>query len=82
MPYEVTLRKTDGTLCLDLPDDVIDHCRYKDGDRVHLIEMSQGLLIVPYDDDFADAMTVYEDGIDAYEDALRTLADQEARTHG
>jgi bifunctional DNA-binding transcriptional regulator/antitoxin component of YhaV-PrlF toxin-antitoxin module len=74
MPHEVTLRSVDGTLRLDLPEDVAERRRYRDGDRVHLIETSQGLLVVPYDDDFADAMAVYEEGAETYADALQTLA--------
>jgi hypothetical protein len=42
---------------------------------VHLIETSQGVLLVPYDADFDDAMQIYEDGVSTYKDALCTLAD-------
>ena len=81
MPHEVSLRSVDGTLGVALPDDVLDRNRLEDGDRLHLIETSQGLLLVPYDDDFSDAMAVYEEGASRYGEALRTLADRAEALH-
>ena len=44
------------------------------GDKVYVIEMPQGLLVTPYDPDFAEAMDVYQEGATAYRNALRELA--------
>jgi bifunctional DNA-binding transcriptional regulator/antitoxin component of YhaV-PrlF toxin-antitoxin module len=75
MPHEITLNIVNGDLRLTLPEDVVNHMRLEDGQRVHLIETSQGVLLVPYDADFDDAMQIYEDGVSTYRDALCTLAD-------
>ncbi len=45
-----------------------------EGDRVHLVETDQGILITPFDPDFADAMAAYEEGAKKYRNALRELA--------
>lgn len=76
MPHETTLHIANGDLRMTLPEDVVDHMRLQDGQRVHLIETSQGVLLVPYDADFADAMQIYEEGVSTYEDALCGLADR------
>ena len=81
MPHEVSLRSVDGTIGVALPDDVLARNRIEEGDRLHLIETSQGLLLIPYDDDFSDAMAAYEEGTDRYEEALRALADRTAARH-
>jgi len=80
MPHEVSLRSVDGTIGVALPDDVLDRNRIEEGDRLHLIETSQGLLLLPYDD-FSDAMAAYEEETDRYEEALRALADRTAARH-
>jgi len=76
MPHETTLHIVDGDVRMTLPEDVVDHMRLRDGERVHLIETSQGVLLVPYDDDFADAMQIYEEGVSTYEEALQSLTDR------
>jgi antitoxin MazE len=41
---------------------------------VYVVETSDGLLITPFDPDFADAMTAYARGAKKFRNALRTLA--------
>jgi antitoxin MazE len=41
---------------------------------VYVVETSDGLLITPFDSDFADAMTAYARGAKKFRNALRTLA--------
>ena len=45
-----------------------------EGDRVHIIETQDGLLITPFDPDFQEAMALYEEGAKDYRNALRELA--------
>ena len=45
-----------------------------EGDRVHLIETEDGILITPFDPAFSEAMDLYEEGARTYRNAMRELA--------
>ena len=45
------------------------------GDRVHLIETEEGILITPYDPLFSEAMEIYGEGAKKYRNAMRELAE-------
>lgn len=51
-----------------------DRLHLEAGDDVYVVETSSGLLITPYDPDFAEAMTVYSRGAKKFRNALRRLA--------
>jgi hypothetical protein len=53
---------------------MLERYRMAEGDRVHLIETEHGILITPFDPDFADAMAAYGEGAKRYRNALRELA--------
>jgi bifunctional DNA-binding transcriptional regulator/antitoxin component of YhaV-PrlF toxin-antitoxin module len=53
---------------------MLERYKLKEGDRVHLIETENGILISPFDPDFAEAMSVYEEGAARYRNAMRELA--------
>lgn len=74
MTKETTIRRIGNSSGLTIPKDVLERQRLAEGDRVHLIETEQGLLITPFDPDFDEAMAVYEEGAKTYRNALRELA--------
>lgn len=74
MPKETTIRRIGNSSGLTIPKDVLDRQQLSEGDRVHIIETEEGLLITPYDPDFEEAMAVYEEGSKTYRNALRELA--------
>ena len=49
--------------------------RYKltEGDRVHLVETAEGILITPFDPAFEEGMSVYARGAKKYRNAMREL---------
>lgn len=74
MTKETKIRQIGNSAGLTIPSDMLDRKKLKAGDRVHVVETEEGLLITPYDPDFEDAMEVYEEGAKTYRNALRELA--------
>lgn len=68
-----TLKKIGGSVATVLPKTMLDRFHLEAGDEVTVIETSDGLLITPFDPDFAAAMTAYERGAKKYRNALRQL---------
>lgn len=74
MARRQTLKKIGGSVATVLPKSMLDHLHLDAGDEVYVVETSDGLLITPFDPDFADAMTVYVRGAKKFRNALRRLA--------
>jgi len=71
---ETTIRAIGNSSGATIPKDMLDRYRLAPGDRVHLIETDEGILITPYDPLFSEAMEIYQEGAKKYRDALRELA--------
>jgi bifunctional DNA-binding transcriptional regulator/antitoxin component of YhaV-PrlF toxin-antitoxin module len=57
-----------------IPKAMLERYRLAEGDRVHQVETEHGILITPFDPDFADAMAAYEEsGIAPEEGAVVVL---------
>jgi len=69
-----TLKKVGGSVAMVLPKSMLERFHLDAGDDVYVVETSEGLLITPFDPDFADAMTGYARGAKKFRNALRTLA--------
>lgn len=74
MLKQITLRQAGGSLTATLPKDMADRLNLKAHDKVFAIETPDGVLLTPYDPEFAKAMEVYERGARKYRNALRELA--------
>ena len=74
MLKEMTVRQAGGSLTVTLPKDMADRLNLKAHDRVFAIETPEGVLLTPYDPEFARAREVYERGARKYRNALRELA--------
>jgi antitoxin MazE len=68
-----TLKQVGGSVATVLPKSMLDRFHLAAGDEVNVIETPDGLLITPFDPDFADAMVAYERGAKKYRNALRQL---------
>jgi antitoxin MazE len=75
MTRETTIRAIGNSAGATIPKAMLERYRLAEGDRVHLIETDQGILITPYDPTFAEAMSVYEEGAKRYRNAMRELAE-------
>lgn len=69
-----TLKKIGGSVATVLPKSMLDRFQLDAGDDVYVVETGEGLLITPFDPDFADAMAAYARGAKKYRNALRKLA--------
>ncbi len=69
-----TLKRIGGSVATVLPKSMLDRFHLEAGDEVNVVETNDGLLITPFDPDFAEAMTVYARGAKQYRNALRKLA--------
>lgn len=69
-----TLKKIGGSVATVLPKSMLDRFHLDAGDDIYVVETGEGLLITPFDPDFADAMTAYARGAKKYRNALRKLA--------
>ena len=74
MRKETTIRRIGNSSGLTIPKDVLERQHLADGDRVHIIETDDGLLVTPYDPDFEEAMDAYEEGARRYRNAMRQLS--------
>jgi len=74
MAREIKLRRSGGSLTATLPKDIVEHFHLEEGDRAFIVETPEGILITPYDPEFAQALKVYRRGARKYRDAFRELA--------
>jgi putative addiction module antidote len=74
MTKETTIRAIGNSAGATIPKAMLERYRIAEGDRVHLIETEDGILITPFDPAFADAMAIYEEGAKKYRNAMRELA--------
>jgi len=68
------LKKIGGSVATVLPKSMLDRFHLQAGDEINVIETNDGLLITPFDPEFATAMAAYERGAKKYRNALRQLA--------
>lgn len=74
MTRELTVRQAGGSLTATLPKEMADRHQIKAGDRLLAVETEDGILLTPFEPDFARAMAIYERGARKYRNALRALA--------
>jgi antitoxin MazE len=74
MTRETTIRAIGNSAGATIPKSMLERYRLAEGDRVHLVETEEGILITPFYPDFARAMALYEEGAKQYRNAMRELA--------
>jgi putative addiction module antidote len=74
MTKETKIRAIGNSSGTTIPKRMLERYRLAEGDRVHLIETDEGILITPFDLDFAEGMAMYREGAKAYRNAMRELA--------
>ena len=74
MTKETMIRAIGNSAGATIPKAMLERYRLAEGDRVHLVETEDGILLTPFDPTFADAMVVYEEGAKKYRNAMRELA--------
>ena len=74
MTRETTIRAIGNSAGTTIPKAMLERYHMVEGDRVHLVEVDEGILITPFDPAFAEAMALYEEGAKQYRNAMRELA--------
>jgi putative addiction module antidote len=74
MTKETSIRAIGNSAGATIPKAMLERYRLAEGDRVHLIETDDGILITPFDPLFSEAMEIYHEGARTYRNAMRELA--------
>ncbi len=70
----LTVRKVGNSLGVILPAEAAAFLNVKEGDQLFLTESPEGYRLTPYDPDFEKGMSVAEDVMRRYRNALRQLS--------
>lgn len=71
---QLTVRKIGNSVGVILPSEAVQVLGVAPGEKLFLVEASDGYRLTPYDPDFAKKMKVAERGMKRYRNALRELA--------
>lgn len=71
---KTTVRKVGNSLGITLPKTIIDNYRLSEGDELHLIETGEGIILTPFDPQFAEWAEAYERTNKKFRNMLQRLA--------
>lgn len=74
MIKDSVIRNIGNSQGMTIPKSMLDKLHIHSGDKVHLIETENGILISPYDPEFEESMKYYEEGANKYRNAMRELS--------
>ena len=74
MTKKTKIRAIGNSSGTTIPKPLLERFQLAEGDEVHLIEVDDGILMIPFDPTFAEAMRIYEEGARTYRNAMRELA--------
>ncbi len=72
--HKTAVRRVGNSLGITLPKTIVESYHLNEGDELHLIETSDGLMLTPFDPKFADWASAYEKTNKRYRNSLRALA--------
>ena len=75
MPHETKIVTIGNSAGIILPKATLDHFNLQKGDSVRISEGPEGIVINPYDAEFAAKMEVSNDIIRRYRNAFKKLAE-------
>ena len=71
---ETVIRPFGNSAGVTIPKEMLDKFAIAKGDTVALRETEDGILITPYDPDFAEVMEIAQEGAKRYRNAMRELS--------
>jgi len=74
MVKEVSVRRMGGSVGATLPREMAERFELEPGDKLFAIDTPEGILLTPYDPEFAADFAVYRRGAKKYRNALAELA--------
>lgn len=75
MIRELKLRKAGGSVTATLPKEVLERLNLEAGDRLFLVDTDDGVLLTPYDPEFARTMKAFDSVRKRYRNTLKKLAE-------
>lgn len=71
---ETVIRPIGNSAGVSIPKAMLERLNLGEGDKVYLRETVEGVLVTPYDSDFAGTMEAAREGMKRYRNALRELS--------
>jgi len=71
---KTAVRRVGNSLGVTLPKTVVENFSLNEGDELHLIETNEGIMLTPFDPQFAEWAKIYEKANRRYRNTLRALA--------
>jgi len=71
---KTAVRRVGNSLGITLPKAIIENLHLNEGDELHLVETEEGLIITPFDPEFAKWAKAYEHTNKKFRNALKALA--------
>ena len=72
---QLKIRKIGNSLGASMPKELLEKLMVKEGDTVYVTETPEGILLSPYDPEFAEVLEVSKDISHRYKNALKKLAE-------
>jgi antitoxin MazE len=71
---KTAVRRVGNSLGVTLPKTVVENYSLNEGDELHLIETKEGIMLTPFNPQFAEWAKTYEKANRRYRNTLRALA--------
>ncbi len=71
---KTSVRRVGNSLGITLPKTIVDNYHLTEGDELHLVETKDGIMLTPFDPQFAEWAESFEKGVRKYRNALKALA--------
>lgn len=75
MTETLKIRKVGNSLGLILSQAVLKSLNLEEGDQLYMVQTPEGLMLTPYDPEFAEAITDAREFMKSHRDAFKTLAE-------
>lgn len=72
--FKTSVRRVGNSLGITLPKGVVENYHLSEGDELTLVETDTGVMLTPFDPEFAAWLEAYEKTNKRFRNALRALA--------
>ena len=72
---KLKIRKIGNSLGATIPKEILEKLMVKEGDYLYVTETPEGILLSPYDPEFAEVLQIAKDVSSRYRNALKQLAE-------
>lgn len=71
---KTAVRRVGNSLGITLPKTVVDNYHLNEGDELHLVQTKEGIILTPFNPEFAEWATTYERTNKKFRNTLKNLA--------